>query len=100
MSNDVVRNPETHRFELVVDGHLAFVDFRETPQEIEYIRTFVPDELRGQGIAGKLVKAAIAYANASHLLIRPTCPVFAAYVRKTPELHTRLADGVREALGI
>lgn len=100
MSDNVIRNPENSRFELVVDGHLALVDYREKPGEIEYYRTFVPDELRGQGIAGKLVKAAMAYADANNLRVRPTCPVFEAYVRKTPEIHDRLAEGVREALGL
>lgn len=100
MSSQVVRNTETKQFERTVDGHLAFTVYREQPGEIEFVRTFVPEELRGQGIAGELIQAGLAYAEANNLKIRPTCKAFEAYVRKHPETHDRLAPGVKESLGL
>lgn len=100
MSETVMRNTETNQFELRVNGELAFTQYRETPGEIEFVRTFVPESLRGQGIAGRLVQEGLAYAEAHDLKIRPTCKAFEAYVRKNPETHDRLAPGVKEDLGL
>jgi predicted GNAT family acetyltransferase len=56
--------------------------------------TFVPESLRGQGIAEKLVEAGVAYARAQGLKVVPAC----SYVRRLFERHPeRYADiSVRE----
>lgn len=50
--------------------------------------TFVDDSLRGQGIAGKLVKAAADKARESGVKVRPTC----SYAVKWFEKNTDYAD--------
>ncbi len=50
-------------------------------------RTFVDDSLRGQGIAGKLVEEALAYAKEHNKKIRPTC----SYAVKWFEHHSEHA---------
>lgn len=97
MSDQVQRNTQTQQFELRVGEHLAYTVYKEAPGEIEFVRTFVPEELRGQGIAGKLIQAGLAYAEQTQRKIRPTCKAFEGHFRKHPELHDRLVDDVKGA---
>ncbi len=48
--------------------------------------TFVPDEERGMGLAGKLAKAAFEYAQEKGLKVRPSCPYIEYYIEKHPEV--------------
>lgn len=47
--------------------------------------TFVPDEMRGKGIAGKLVDALIADAREHGFRIAPECSYVVAAFRRHPE---------------
>ncbi len=72
--NVVVRHqPERQRFVAVVDGHESVVDYRLSGQGIDFNHTFVPDALRGRGVAEKLVRAALAWARAQNLRIEASC---------------------------
>lgn len=54
--------------------------------------TFVPDEMRGQGIAQKLVEALVADARELGFTIVPQCSYVAAQFRRHPEWADLLAD--------
>lgn len=47
--------------------------------------TFVPDEMRGKGVAGKLVDALIEDARAQGFRISPDCSYVEAAFRRHPE---------------
>lgn len=53
--------------------------------------TFVPPELRGQSVAGKLVDALIADARADGTKIRPVCSYVVAAFKRHPEWSDVLA---------
>ena len=53
--------------------------------------TEVPEALAGQGVAAALVQAALAWARAEGLKVRPTCSYVAAYMRRHPETQDLLA---------
>lgn len=54
--------------------------------------TFVPDEQRGKGLAGKLVEAAVAQARLQGKKIKPTC----SYAVKAFEKNSEYADVLYE----
>ncbi|WP_373488942.1 GNAT family N-acetyltransferase [Blastomonas sp.] len=54
--------------------------------------TFVPDALRGGGIAGKLVNALVATARSDGWKIVPRCSYVAAAFKRHPEWTDLLAD--------
>ncbi len=89
---DVQHNPAESRFELVVDGHLAMAEYRREGGQVVFTHTFVPPELRGRGLAEKLVRAALAWARAERLQIRPACSYVAAFIERHPEYRTLLGD--------
>ncbi|VVE36918.1 acetyltransferase [Pandoraea iniqua] len=93
-------NPAKHRFEYLAEGEHAVAIYSIEGNVITFIHTLVPDALRGQGIATKLVLAGLASARERGLRVIPQCPVFAAYMRAHPETHDLLAEEGRVLLGL
>lgn len=75
---DVRHEPQRQRFVTIVDGHESLADYRLSGQQIDFNHTFVPDALRGRGIAEKLVREALAWARQEEYQIQASC----SYVKK------------------
>jgi hypothetical protein len=88
---EVRHNPAANRFEAIVDGLLCSADYVLDDDVMRMHHTGVPPALEGRGIAGRLVRAAFAYAEANGLRIQPRCGYVAAYVRRHPELQRLVA---------
>ncbi len=66
--------PQQHRFVMQLDGQQAVLEYKLLPDNaIDFIRTFVPEALRGQGIAEKLVRTAIAWAREQGYDMQASC---------------------------
>lgn len=81
----VIDNTEQQRFEIHVDGHIAFEKYEFFDGGIAYVRTEVPSELGGRGIASFLIKYILDDAIAKGLKIKPVCPFVRGYIEKHPE---------------
>lgn len=57
----LVKNEETKRFELTVDGHTAFIDYEENEKIIKLIHTESPEALAGRGVATALIEKTLVY---------------------------------------
>jgi hypothetical protein len=79
--------PEQHRFVAELDGGaLALLEYREVGGgALDYYRTFVPRELRGRGVAGRLVEFALDDARRRGFKVRPTCPFVAKVIAARPD---------------
>ncbi len=94
MPPTVTLNEAEHRFELIVDGHMAYEVFERFPGGIAYLHTIVPKELAGRGVGSALVRQILDYAAEHHLKVRPDCPFVRAYIDKHPEYQANsLAHG-------
>lgn len=78
-------NTSQNRYELEVEGHLALADYRIEGNKISITHVFVPEELRGKGVAAEVMKGVVEDANAKKLSIVPVCPYAAAYLKKHPQ---------------
>jgi predicted GNAT family acetyltransferase len=85
MANDVRDNSERHRFELDVNGHVAFSDYARAGATLIIRHTEVPKALGGQGIGSALVRGLLEIARAQGLKVVPKCPFVAGYLDKHPE---------------
>jgi len=90
LNYELIDNTEQKRFEIHVDGGIAFEDYEffitsEGEKGIEYKHTEVPKELGGRGIAGYLVKLILDDAASKGLRVKPTCPYVNSYIDKHPE---------------
>jgi uncharacterized protein len=81
----VRHNAAERRFEVTVDGLLAVADYRIDGERVVFTHTFVPPELRGQGIAEKLVLAALEWARTERRRVVPECTYVAGFMGKNPE---------------
>ena len=76
----------SHRFLIRLDGHEAFLAYRQNRRTLEFYHTFVPEEFRGRGLAEQIVRAGFEYAKANKFTVDPTCPYIAlTYLRRHPE---------------
>jgi predicted GNAT family acetyltransferase len=85
MADDVSDNTAKSRYELSVDGHIAFVDYRLRPDRIVLVHTEVPSELGGRGIGSKLAKGTLDAVRKRGLKADIRCDFLAAYIQKHPE---------------
>lgn len=77
------------RFVADLDGGQAVLEYARDPDgALDYRHTFVPESLRGRGIASTLVAFALDHALEHALRVRPTCPFVATYLDRHPKYQT------------
>lgn len=81
----VRNNEERRRFELDVEGAVAFANYVTTPAAIVITHTETPRALRGRGIASELVKGALELIRADGRKVRAGCSFVADYLDQHPE---------------
>jgi len=86
--SEVRHNAAAHRYEVIEDGHLSVCEYEIDGPQLVFTHTLVPPELRGRGIAEKLVRTALAEARAAGRKVVPAC----SYVAKFIERHKEFAD--------
>lgn len=82
--------PEERRFVYDAPDGSGELVYRALPGRLVLVHTEVPPEHEGHGIAGKLVRAAVARAAAGHETLVPLCP----YARRWLETHPDEAAAV------
>lgn len=87
----LINNQAIHNFEMVVDGHRAFIDYKQHDNKVFIIHTEVPVELEGRGVAPAMVEKAFKYLEANNLKIVPYCPYIKVFLKRHPEWERLLA---------
>lgn len=90
---EIRHNVAARRFETTVDDLLARADYQLAGSVMRLYHTEVPQALEGRGIAGALVKAALAHARATHLKVEPGCAYVRAWMKRHPQTLDLLVDG-------
>lgn len=82
--NLTIHHDRTNRqFETTVEGHrayLAYVDLGK--QTLDIYRTFVPDALRGRGVAAILTQHALDFATREGYTVIPSCSYVEWYIER------------------
>jgi uncharacterized protein len=73
------------RFELDVEGGIAFANYRLSPSSVIITHTETPRALRGHGIASELIEGALAPIRADGRKVIAGCGFVVDYLRKHPE---------------
>lgn len=84
-SLEVTHNQNENRFETWVDGYPSKLDYIQDGKNFVITHVGVHPELRGQGIAGRIVQVSLEYAREKSLRVIPMCSYAAAYIRRHPE---------------
>lgn len=64
---------DQQRFVIHTKAGEAVLEYQRTGHAVDFVRTFVPDSLRGQGLAEQLVRAGLAWAKAEQLTMTASC---------------------------
>jgi len=84
-------NKPLGRFELDVDGALAFANYRVTPQAVIITHTETPRALRGRGIASELIKGSLDLIRADGHKVIAGCGFVVDFLYKHPEYADLMA---------
>jgi predicted GNAT family acetyltransferase len=85
LSGDLKLNEALRRIEVWVDGDIAYLSYTETAGALSFDHVYVPEKLRGKGIAERLVRRAIEAVRQQHGKIIPRCDYVAAFLDRSPE---------------
>lgn len=88
---NVTDNKAASRFEMQVEGRIAFVAYRRGDGVITLHHAEVPRELEGRGVGSALVKATLDAVRGEGLKVVPRCSFVAAYMRRHGEYADMLA---------
>ena len=81
------------RFEARVNGELAgYAAYVRTGEVVDHTHTVVSEDRRGEGIGGKLIRAALEDARRRGLKVRPTCWFVRTWVDRHPDYQDLLVD--------
>ena len=83
--NDIAHDPARGRFTTEVDGQAGYLEYQRAGDVMKITHTIVPPAIGGRGIAGALVRTALAYARAEALKVDPRCSYADTWMRKHPE---------------
>jgi uncharacterized protein len=84
-------NPEKSRFELEVNGQVAFANYCRHGDILVIPHVEAPPALRGTGAADRLMKEVAEAARAEGLKVKPLCGYAAAWLRRHRDYHDLLA---------
>lgn len=89
----VTNNPDRNRFEITTeDGRLAgFAQYVTGDGVRDFNHTVVKDEFEGQGIGGRLARAALDQTRSEGLKVLATCPFIKSWIDKHPDYQDLLA---------
>lgn len=78
-------NTAMNRYELDVDGGVAFANYRRTATADIITHTETPRALRGRGIASELVKGALELIRGDGRKVIAGCSFVVDYIERHPE---------------
>ena len=87
---EVLHHAAAHRYEMTVEAHLSFCAYELDGPRMIFTHTVVPPELRGRGIAEKLVRAALTEAREQGRKVVPQCSYVARFIERNKEYQDLL----------
>ncbi len=91
MKIEVKHDVSNNKFAAMLNGKEAYLRYLLVDKvTMNMIKTYVPPELRGQGIAAEVVHAGLEYAKEKGFKIIPTCSYVETYIERHREYKTLL----------
>lgn len=88
---NIERNSDEQRFVAEINKRKFVIDYEEIGKDtLELKRTFVPKDLRHNGIGHQLVEDVLSYARRNHYKIKPTCPFVRSMVEENQSKYADL----------
>jgi predicted GNAT family acetyltransferase len=86
----VRHNAADNRYEIEIDGRLAVAEYEMLDGKQVFTHTLVPEELRGRGLAERLVRTALNDARAGGRKVVPACSYVDVFIKRNKEFQDLL----------
>lgn len=101
MDVEIVRNPAASRFELLLAGEvIGEMEYIKSENVLTVTHTGVAEEYSGQGLAARLVEAALQDIRADGEYVLPKCPYVRGYIVKHPQWSDLVPAERRDEFGL
>ena len=90
MTNPVIDNAVRSRYELALDGGVAFLDYQRAGNVRVLTHSEVPQALRGRGIGGELVAGALQLVREQGMRVKPRCSYVVRFIERNPQFQDLL----------
>lgn len=90
----VVHDSTKHHFSCLVDGAECVMEYDLMDNVADLYRTFVPEALRGRGLAERLMSAFIEFVSVNNMKVIPSCSYAVHYFKRHKEYQHLLQEGV------
>jgi predicted GNAT family acetyltransferase len=84
---EVKHDKPNQRFFIEVEGQEVYTAYSLDNNVMDIYTTYTPPNLRGRGLAEKVVRSAMEFAKENHLYIIPSCSYVAVYLQRHPEYN-------------
>ena len=88
---EIVHDQESQKFYVKVNGKEAYLYYRLRENVMDFASTYVPNELRGKGIAAFIVEAGLNYARKNKYQVIPSCSYVDVFMRRNKQYQDLLA---------
>jgi predicted GNAT family acetyltransferase len=92
MAETVSDNISRNRYELEIDGVIAYVNYTRAGDTVSFDHTEVPSQLAGKGVGSRLARGALELARSAGVKVIPRCGYIAEFIRKHAEYQDLVAD--------
>ena len=92
MGKKVAHDENKKQFIISIDNIEAYVDYNIEDKRMNLYHTYTDPELRGKGLAAKVVIAALQYARKNNLKVEPGCTYVQSFISRHKEYEELVAD--------
>lgn len=94
---DIKHDGKSQKFFIVINGKECNLKYEKLSDQIyEVKQMFVPKNLRGQGIAGRIVEFSLNFAKKNFIKIRTSCSYIHNFIEKRREFKELLVTTSKE----
>jgi len=92
IANTVTDNPSRSRYELALQGSVAFIDYQRIGERTLLTHAEVPPALRGRGVGAQLTAGALELVRARGGIVVARCPYVAQFIARNAQYQDLLAQ--------
>lgn len=92
MEEKVIHDKDKSQFNISINNKEAYVDYKIEQNKMNLYHTYTNPELRGKGLAAKVVIAAFEYAKKNNLKVEPGCTYVQTFISRHKEYEELLKD--------
>jgi len=93
MDFEIKHDEKNQKFYTLIEGKESYLQYIFiNSNTLNMVKTYVPLELREQGIARKIVDEGLRYALKNHYTVIPSCSYVDNYIKRHPEFEKIKSD--------